>query len=342
MSSIRFPLATGFLLFAAACVTSSVQIPETPPPVYTTSTPELAEVGAERSAFLDVSSGYDNKSSAVGGDTGVRNAWFRFSVNEPGDAVVTLTPFGESPVTLSLYDDSVYRDPRRDPVEIGSRLTTSAPESIATDVQRGVYYVSVASGPRAQRVDFVVGVTYRAASPRPVQRSTARAPAPVRTPTPPPVITRPAPVMRPAPVTVTVPAPPPSQATVTVVEPPPPIEPPVLIAPERREAVSLASGSTVTTDIGGESGYRWRWYEVKLTRKGKLRLDVTADGAPVAIELFDEKGKNVGKLDVTSTATHSARHSAGKMFIRVGPTANDEAARVTVDLKVAVAPFIRE
>jgi len=335
MSSIRFPLALGFLLFVTACVTSSVQIPETPPPVYTTSSPELIDVSAERSTFLDVSSGYDNRSSAVGGDTGVRTAWFRFSVNQPGDAVVTLTPFGDSPVTLSLYDDSVYRDPRRDPVEIGYRLATSSPESIATDVQRGVYYVKVASGPRAKRVDFVVGVTYRAASPPPVasQRPVTRTPVPAKTPAP-------VPVMRPAPVVVTVPAPPPSTATVTVVEPP--LAPPVLIAPERREAMPLASGSTVTTDIGGESGYRWRWYEVTLTRKGKLRLDVTADGAPVAVELFDEKGKNVGKLDVTSTATHSARHSAGKMFVRVGPAENDAAARVTVDLKVAVAPFIRE
>lgn len=338
MSSIRFSLATAFLLFASACATSSVQIPASRPPVYATSSVELADVSAERSTFLDVSSGYDNKSAAVGGDTGVRNAWFRFSVNDPGDAVVTLTPFGESAVTLTLYDDSVYRDPRRDPVEIGYRLTTSAPESIATDVQRGVYYVRVATGPRAKRVDFVVGVTYRAAAPPPpAKRPVTRTPPPAKKPAPAPVVTRPAPVF----VSVPAPAPPPATATVTVVEPPP-IAPPALIAPERREAVPLASGSTATTDIGGESGYRWRWYEVTLTRKGKLRLDVTADGAPVAIELFDEKGKNVGKLDVTSTATHSARHSAGKMFIRVGPAANDEAARVTVELKVAVAPFIRE
>lgn len=339
MSSIRFPLATILLLLTTACVTSSVQVPETPPPVYTTEVPELADVSAERSTFLDVSSGYANQRSAIGGGTGVRSAWFRFSINQPGDAVVTLTPFGDSPVTLALYDDSVYRDPRRAPVEIGYRLATSGPESIATDVQRGVYYVKVATGPRANRVDFVVGVTYRAAP-----RQAEKPPVPVTRSKPP------APVTRPAPVTVTVappppaPAPAPATATVTVIEPPiePPIAPPVLISPERREAIALASGSTATTDIGGESGYRWRWYEVTLTRKGKLRLDVTANGAPVAVELFDEKGKNAGTLDVTDTATHSARHSAGKLFIRVGPSANDEAARVTLGLKVAVAPFIRE
>jgi hypothetical protein len=343
MSSIRFPLAAVLLLLATACVTSSVQIPEPAPPMETWDARELVDVTAEHSTFLDVSSGYANKSAAVGGDTGVKTAWFRFSVDEPGDAVVTLTPFGDSALSVALYDDTIYRDPRREPVELGYRLTKSTPDSIASDVQRGVYYVKIASGPRSGRVDFVVSVTYRATPrPRVVERPTVRTPTPTRAPTPAPT-PRPAPVHRPAPVTVTIPAPPPATApaTVTDAEPPPPT-PPVLIAPERREAVPLTSGTTATTDIGGESGYRWRWYEVTLTRKGKLRLDISANGAPVAVELFDEKGTSAGTLDVTTTATHSARHRAGKLFIRVGPAANDAAARVTMELKVAVAPFIRE
>jgi len=45
---------------------------------------------------------------------------------------------------------------------------------------------------------------------------------------------------------------------------------------------------------------------------------------------------------VTGCATHSARHMAGRMFIRVWPAANIEPARVTVELKVDVAPFIQE
>lgn len=323
MSPIRFPFAAMLLLLTTACVTSSVQIPEPAPPAETWDVPDLVDVTAEHSTFLDVSSGYASKSAAVGGDTGVKTAWFRFSVDKPGDAVVTLTPFGDSALSLALYDDTIYRDPRRTPVELGYRLTRSAPDSIAADVRRGVYYVKIASGPRSRRVDFVVSVTYRA------------------TPPPPRVVERP--ITRPTPTRITIPALPPAAppATVTVAAPSPP-EPPVLIAPERREAVPITSGTVATTDIGGESGYRWRWYEVTLARKGKLRLDVTADGAPVAVELFDEKGKHVGKLDVTTTATHSARHSAGKMFIRVGPAANDDAARVTMELKVAVAPFIRE
>ena len=329
MTSTRISLGLFLLVLATSCVTTTVPVPEPPVQVFGEGAQPLIEVGAEHSAFLDVSSGYDNESASVGGDTGVRNAWFRFSANAPGDAVVTLTPLGDTSLTLALYDDSVVRDPAR-ASEIGYRLATSSPDSIPADVQKGVYYVQIACGPKAKHTDFVVSVTYRPEPPP------AKAPARV--------VTRP-PVRPPRVVTKTVPKPLPP--------PSPPVEPVapeqtgvsaphVLIAPERREAVPLSSGTSATTDIGGESGYRWRWYEVTLTRKGKLRMDVTANGAPVEVELFDEKGKSVGKLDVTSTATHSARHSAGKLFIRVGPAANDEAARVAVDLKVAVAPFIRE
>jgi hypothetical protein len=286
-----------------------------------------------------VTTGYANASASVGGGTGVRNAWFRFAVNEPGEAVVTLTPMGETSLALSLFDDSVVVKRSRTPVELGYRLVTSSPDSIATDVRPTVYYINVTTGPQAQRTDFVVAVTYRADA-RPAitagSRPAAVAAAPSR-----PARSRTAPPRPSSEVTVIAPAP-----RAEIQEPPVPASappaPPTLVSPERREALPLSSGSTATVDVGGESGYRWRWYEVTLARKGKVRVDVTADGAAVEIELFDANGKKLNTLEVSGSATHSARHNAGKMFIRVGPATNDEASRVTVDLKVAVAPFIRQ
>lgn len=315
-------LRLAFVLLLASCITTTTPIPQ-PAPSSEPATPavaprELIDVTARESTWLDLSRGWATASATIGGRTGVRSMWFRFEVKGRGAAEVTLLRSMGDTHSVALYDDAVVLHPELDSPEIGYRQVTSSPQSIASDLDPGIYYIKVMSGPLAQQTDFVVSVLFALApTPTPITRQ----PTPRPSPPPPP---RPAPVPTPTPTPAPVPTP----------QPPPA---PLLVAPERNEAAPLSSGSIATTDIGGESGYRWRWYEVTMTRKGKLRLDVSADGAPVEVALFDQNGKQLDKLDVTGSALHSARHGAGKIFVRVGPAASDAAARVTLDVKIAIA-----
>lgn len=327
------------LLLLAACAT--------PAPQKRVQQVSLAAGRVTDAEPIEIAPGTITALGAVGGDTGLRDTWYRFRADRPGEAKLTLRVIDpDELLSVSLYDAATIARLGNEAKPFEHLLTRSADMAIETRILPGEYYVRVTAGTRGQLAEFDLDVTYLPAPPaiaervepkampersQPVTHEPRRERAPRPTPVPPtpPSVPSQRPTVSPLP---------PSQSTSSPVPTSNPRRPP-LAEPSRAAAYPLKGGDNIVVPIGAESGVRWQWFEVTMAGRGTITLDLVSAGAPAEVMLVGPNGA-VTHVNVARITSYDAPYAKGKVYVRVGPSVGDARSRVTIRAKVNVAPFI--
>ncbi len=292
-------------LLVTACATQAPR-PAPPPTPVEPFQWKLLDVDAKHSQWLDLPARVD---SAVGGKTGIRFAWYRFTTKQRGKVDIKLTLGHGEFAGFEVFDSSVVDRPH-DVTVFGSRTVVDDPQEMSLAAAPLLYYVKVYCLPGAGLTEYTLAATFTPDVPAPMAETDGKAP----------------PKPRPATDSAAADANPQSPAA------PPPAKKP-LAAPALAAAIPLSDG-TATANIGGDSGNRWVWYRVPLDAASHVRVVVATSGAPVRVELQDAAATTSTHQVVRGSGAIEARLPRGDAYIRVGPASDDIAARVSITVKV--------
>jgi hypothetical protein len=282
--------------------------------------PQLIDVSAHNSLFLELKSNAANTTGAIGGWTGQRNEWYRFYLRQGGLVEATLAPRSDVMLTFQLFDDTVVVHPDL-AKDLGFALALTQSKTLSAPLKAGVYYLRVGCDQGSSTAEYALSLSVTPDPTRiPVQTAiTNPAPQPPKRIAPP----KPKPASAPK---RTIPATPQKAA-----EP----APVVLAEPSRGLATPLRAG-TAAAEIGTQSGVRWKWYKLDLASNSNVRISLKSNGSPVDVTFYDENGTAVEQLNVDGgrMREHQHNYKGSVAYVRVGPSHNDSPVRITMDVRI--------